>query len=73
MARNRGSDLHDQILEMLLEKVRDDRFPSPTMLDMVEGLLQDDDVELYASVLLDKVRQDAYPSIDHLRRLQAFA
>ena len=67
--RRDGDDLHGQILEMLLDKVRDDPYPSTTHLDMIESLLQDDDVDDYAEVLLDKVRLDDYPSIDQLRRL----
>ena len=73
MARDRGNDLHDQILEVLMDKVREDSFPSTTMLDMVEGLLRPDDVETYTSALIEKISGDTYPSIDHLRRLLAFA
>jgi hypothetical protein len=64
-----GDDLHGQILEMLLDKVRDDPYPSTTHLDMIESIMRDDDVESYAEVLLDKVRLDDYPSYDHLNRL----
>jgi hypothetical protein len=73
MARDQETDLHAQILELLLDKVRTDPYPSTTMLDMVEGMLRDEDVDDYASVLMDKVSRDAFPSIDHLRRLLAFA
>ena len=72
MARDRDNDLHDQILEVLMDKVREDPFPSTTMLDMVEGMLRPDDVETYTSALIDKVKGDTFPSMDHLRRLQAF-
>ena len=71
MARNQ--DLHARILDLLLDKVRQDPFPSSTMLDMIEGMLGSDDVDRYAAVLLDKVSQDTFPSLDHLHRLQAFA
>jgi hypothetical protein len=68
-----GDDLHGQIFEMLLDKVRDDPYPSTTHLDMIEKILQDDDTEAYAEALLDKVRLDDYPSIDHLNRLMKLA
>jgi hypothetical protein len=67
------SELHAQIFEVLLEKVRADPFPSVTMLNMLEGMLQEDDVEAYTAVLMDKIREVNFPSIDQLRRLQNFA
>lgn len=70
---DRGQDLHAQILEVLLEKVRNDPYPSTTHLDLIEQILHDDEVEQYTSVLIDKVSDETYPSLDHLRRLQNFA
>jgi len=67
-----GNDLHAQIFELLLGKVRDDQFPSATMLDMIEYMIRPDQVEEYASVLMEKVSQESFPSLDHLRRLQSF-
>ena len=67
------SELHAQIFEVLLEKVREDPFPSVTMLNMLEGMLQQDDVEAYTAVLMDKIREANFPSIDQLRRLLNFA
>ncbi|HEX4688775.1 MAG TPA: hypothetical protein VH228_18505 [Nocardioides sp.] len=75
MPRDRDDhDLHSQIFELILSKVRDDAYPSTTHLDMIEEMLRDEDeVEEYSSALIDKVRLDTYPSIDHLRRLMNFA
>ena len=72
MADDDGNDLHAQIFELLLGKVRDDQFPSTTMLDMIEYMIRPDQVEEYASVLMEKVSQESFPSLDHLRRLQSF-
>ena len=69
----RGDNLHAQIFELLLDKVREDPFPSTTQLNMLEEMLEEDDVEAYTSALMDKVRRDNFPSIDHLRRLTGFA
>jgi hypothetical protein len=68
-----GDDLHSQIVELLLDKVRDDPYPSTTHLDMLESIVQDDEVETYADVLMEKVRLDDYPSVDHLNRLMKLA
>ena len=62
-----------EIQTMLLDHVRDDPYPSTTMLDMIERLLQPDDVDDYTGILIDKVSQDSFPSMDQLRRLMAFA
>jgi len=70
---DRGQDLHGQILGMLLDKVREDLYPSSTHLDMIEQMLHEDEIEEYAGVLLDKVSGENYPSLDHLRRLRNFA
>lgn len=68
-----GDELHDEIVEMLMDKVREDPYPSTTHLDMIESVMHDEDVDAYAEALLDKVRLDTYPSIDHLNRLMKLA
>jgi hypothetical protein len=73
MATSSSSDLRSQILENLLQRIRNDRFPSSTMLDMAEKALRDDEeLEEYTSLLLGKVRDDTYPSMDLMRRLFSF-
>jgi hypothetical protein len=61
------------LLDALLDKVADDRFPSVTMLDLIESLLTPDEVQIYVRVLLRKVRRETYPSIPMLRRIAALA
>ena len=61
--------VREQVLDMLLEKVADDHYPSPAMLDDIEKLLTPWRREDYAEVLLDKIRQDRYPSRSMLDRL----
>jgi hypothetical protein len=71
--RGTRTDLHRQILEVLLDKVRQDPYPSVTVLDLIEQRLRPHDVEEYTGVLMDKVKDDTYPSLDHLQRLMRFA
>ena len=61
--------VREQVLDLLLEKVESDRYPSSSMLDDIERLLTPWRREDYAQVLLDKVRQDRYPSRSMLERL----
>ena len=71
MAREGSKNPRTQLLEMLLDKVRRDPFPSTTQLDMIESLIDDEHVDAYADVLLSKMRDEDFPSIDHLRRVAA--
>ena len=69
MAREGSKDPRTQLLELLLDKVRRDPFPSTTQLDMIESMLDQEHVGDYAEVLLSKMRDEDFPSIDHLRRV----
>jgi hypothetical protein len=71
MARNRGIDPKSKLLDLLIDKVREESFPAPTMLDMIEAMLDEDHLEEYASTLLEKVEADPYPSMDHMQRIAA--
>jgi hypothetical protein len=71
--RESQQDLHREILELLLDQVRRDTYPSATVLDMIEQRLRPEEVAEYTDVLMEKVRADTYPSFDHLQRLQQFA
>ncbi len=60
-----------QLLAVLLEKVQNDRYPSSTMLDLIEELLTPEEQPAYVVFLQDKVREDQFPSIPFIRRLAA--
>jgi hypothetical protein len=64
-------DVRRAVLAILMSKVADDRFPSVTMLNMIEDMMEPSDVPAYAQMLLSKVRRDLYPSIPMLKRLRA--
>jgi hypothetical protein len=61
--------IRDAVLDLLLEKVETDRYPSPTMLDDIERILTPWRRDDYARVLLAKVRENRYPSRDMVQRL----
>jgi hypothetical protein len=58
-----------ELIATLLEKVRDDPYPSSTMLDLLEELLTDEERPAYVAFLQDKLRRDRFPSIPMLKRL----
>jgi hypothetical protein len=55
---------------ILLEKVRDERYPSSTQMTMIEQVLPPELLSRYVEILLEKVAQDNRPSIPMLQRIQ---
>lgn len=68
-----AADPRRLLVDLLLEKVASDAYPSNTMMDYLEELLLPDEIPAYAAVLLQKVRDDQYPSVSMLRRLVSLA
>ena len=65
------NDVREQLLDLLLGKVEEDRFPSSTMMDIVEQLVTPEDAPRYAEVLMSKISGDTYPSMSMIRRVLA--
>ena len=65
---------HDRYFELVLEKVRDDRYPSGELMDRLEAALSSrDELEEYLDVLLEKLERDHYPSKQMLDRVHRLA
>jgi hypothetical protein len=66
---------HDRYFELVLEKVRGDRYPSGELMDRLEAALASrDELTDYLDVLLEKIEADRYPSkqmLDRVHRLSA--
>ncbi len=69
----RTFDVRSALLDNLLSKVEEDPFPSLTMLDMIEELLQPEDLPKYAKLLLSKVADERFPSVSMLARIRDLA
>jgi hypothetical protein len=65
--------IRDQLVDVLMDKVRNDRYPSIDMLNKLERLLDPFELEEYAELLLSKVREDRFPSWDMIYRLHNLA
>jgi hypothetical protein len=63
-------DPRKALLQSLLRKVADDPYPSTTMLDTIEELLEPEDVAAYAKVLLQHIDDDRFPSTPMISRLR---
>jgi hypothetical protein len=64
-------DPREELLDLLLEKVEQDPYPSTTMMDMIEEMLTRDRMEAYARILMAKVSADNFPSLDLIARVKA--
>jgi hypothetical protein len=71
MARDDQLDIRGEVVALLMDKVMNDRYPSVTLLDMIELLMSPEERDAYAQMLMDKVTSSRYPSIPMLRRLLA--
>jgi hypothetical protein len=60
-------------VQILLEKVRNDRYPSATQMAFIEASIPPEMVSDYLQVLMDKVAQDTVPSIPMIHRIQRVA
>lgn len=61
--------VREKVLDLLLDKIRDDKYPSATMMDDVEQLLTPWRRQEYADVLMEKVLESRYPSRTLVQRL----
>jgi hypothetical protein len=70
------SSTQQRYLDVLMERVRQDRYPSHQLLDRIEAaLFTPDQVAEYAELLLQKIDESWYPSgqlMNRLQRLLAF-
>ena len=54
----------------MLDRLRDDTYPSITQMDLIEEMLPPELVPEYLAILTEKVQNARYPSTDLLDRLQ---
>lgn len=67
----------ERYYEMLMERVREDRYPSPQLLDRIEAAFwTPEQFHEYVEMLVEKADQSWYPSpqlLDRIQRLLAVA
>jgi hypothetical protein len=61
------------LTRVLLEKVREDKYPSSTDMELIEQAMPQALVGEYLTILLEKVVADRNPSISMLRRIERVA
>jgi hypothetical protein len=68
-----GDDVARHVLDLLLDKVRGDHYPSNQQLDLLEKYLPRRRRHELAAILAEKVEQERYPSLQMIRRMLRLA
>lgn len=66
-------DPQDQVVQALLDHIRNDPYPSKEQLAIIERALTPETAREYLDVLLEKAGQDRFPSNELLVRLERLA
>jgi hypothetical protein len=61
------------MVEMLMDKIRNDRYPSVTQMSIVEASLPRELIPDYLELLIEKAAQDHIPSVPLLQRISRIA
>jgi hypothetical protein len=62
-------EAHGWLATLLMEKVRNDRYPSATQMSIIEDILPGEMVGDYLEILMEKAAEDTVPSIPMLQRI----
>ena len=66
-----SSSLQDRYVDLLMERVRDDRYPSGELMDRIEDSVHSRERAAdYLDVLYEKVGESRYPSKELLNRIE---
>ena len=69
MASNKNVEYRAKYVRIMMERVREDRYPSTTHMDLIERILPAQWIPDYLDILLEKVAEDRQPSISMLKRI----
>ena len=64
---------HERYIEILFDKIAQDKYPSGELMDRIESVLDREHVDEYLELLFQKVEECRYPSKQMLDRIVRFA
>lgn len=68
-----GEEARNAISRLLIERVRQDKYPSVTQMELIEQLMPPYLMRDYLNVLLEKVALESRPSISLMHRISKLA
>jgi hypothetical protein len=66
------TEAHARYMQVLFDKIRQDKYPSGEMMDRIEIVLDREHVDEYLDLLFQKVEECRYPSKQLLDRIVRF-
>lgn len=72
-AEDLAQSIHERYVRMLMDKVREDQYPSHTMIEILQNNTHGEERAELINILLDKVEGDRFPSVDMLNRIARLA
>jgi hypothetical protein len=68
-----ANPIQETLAELLLERIRQDKYPSTTQMDMFEELAPPRQLGAYVAHLLERIDSENHPSTSMMQRVQAIA
>jgi hypothetical protein len=66
--------LRERYVQILLDRIRAEPYPSPAQMDLLEATLTSpDQLAEYLEALMEKVESTRFPSLTMMRRIQRIA
>ena len=62
--------LQERYAEVLLDRIRNDRHPSTTQMDLLESIAPPQQLAEYVVHLLERIESESNPSISMMKRVQ---
>ncbi len=67
-------NLRERYVQILLDRIRAEPYPSPTQMDLLEATVTSpDQLAEYLEALVEKVETTRFPSLTLMRRIQRIA
>ena len=68
-----ANPIQERFAEVLLEKIRNDQYPSSTHMSMLEASASDRVLLEYLLHLMERIEEEPHPSISMMHRIQSLA
>ena len=68
-----ANPIQERFAEVLLEKIRNDQYPSSTHMSMLEASASPRVLGAYLAHLMERIEDEPYPSISMMKRIQSLA
>lgn len=68
-----ANPIQERFAEVLLERIRQDQYPSTTHMDMFEAVAPPRQLGMYLAHLMERIESEPHPSISMMQRVQSIS